>query len=78
MSLEDKVDILEVIATLRRKAARVWLLGGGFGQKWIFANPAALINAAVTGKFTPSKRWDELTAPKTMQRPNEKGYPGRC
>jgi len=43
-------------------------LGGGFGHKWIVASRTALINTAVTGKFTPSKRREELTASKTMQR----------
>ena len=33
-------------------------LGGGFGMSWIFGNPPALVNAAVTGVFTPSARWD--------------------
>lgn len=40
---------------------------GGMGNKWIFANPIALVNAAVTGRFTPSKRWEELSAPKVMR-----------
>jgi hypothetical protein len=43
-------------------------LGGGFGPKRVFGNPEDLVNAAVTGTFTPSKRWDELVASKTRQR----------
>lgn len=46
-------------------------LGSGFGQKWIFANPEALINAAVTGVFTPTARWDYWSKPREMRQSNE-------
>ncbi|MDE2363457.1 MAG: DUF521 domain-containing protein [Hyphomicrobiales bacterium] len=32
-------------------------LGGGFGPSWIFGNPDALVNAAISGVFKPSGRW---------------------
>jgi hypothetical protein len=38
-------------------------LGGGFGMSWIFGNPPALVNAAITGVFTPSARWDYWAKP---------------
>ena len=31
---------------------------------WIFANPEALINAAITGVFTPTSRWDYWSQPR--------------
>jgi len=42
-------------------------LGSGFGQKWIFGNPEALINAAVTGVFTPTARWDYWSQPRDVR-----------
>jgi cis-L-3-hydroxyproline dehydratase len=50
-------------------------LGGGMGNRWIFANPEALINAAVTGKFAPTERWDYWSQPRSMRRPNEQDNP---
>jgi predicted aconitase len=50
-------------------------LGGGFGPKWIFANPEALVNAAVTGVFTPTARWDYWSQPKAMRGAHEQDRP---
>ena len=50
-------------------------LGGGWDFKWIFANPPALINAAVTGVFTPSARWDYFAKPRKERLASEKERP---
>ena len=41
-------------------------------HRWIFANPDALVNAAITGVFTPTARWDYWSKPREMQGANEK------
>ena len=43
------------IATASFKCVK---LGGGFGSNWICGDPEALVNAAVTGVFTPTARGD--------------------
>ena len=50
-------------------------LGGGWDVNWIFANPPALINAAVTGVFTPSARWDYWAKPRKERLDSEKERP---
>ena len=50
-------------------------LGGGWDFKWIFANPPALINAAVTGVFSPSARWDYFAKPRKERLASEKERP---
>ena len=50
-------------------------LGGGFGMNWIFGNPPALVNAAVTGAFTPSARWDYWAKPAKERLASEKERP---
>ena len=50
-------------------------LGGGFGMSWIFGNPPALVNAAVTGVFTPSARWDYFAKPRKARLDSEKERP---
>ncbi len=53
-------------------------LGAGFGPEgttFIFGNPEALINAAVTGVFTPTARWDYWSKPREMRQANEKEQP---
>ena len=50
-------------------------LGGGMGQSWIFVNPPALIDAAVTGVFTPSARWDYWAKPRHERLASEKERP---
>ena len=50
-------------------------LGGGFGMAWIFGNPPALVNAAVTGVFTPSARWDYWAKPRKERLASEKERP---
>ena len=50
-------------------------LGGGFGMAWIFGNPPALVNAAVTGVFTPTARWDYFAKPRHERLASEKERP---
>jgi predicted aconitase len=50
-------------------------LGGGFGMNWIFGNPPALVNAAITGAFTPSARWDYWAKPAKERLASEKERP---
>ena len=50
-------------------------LAGGMGPNWIYANPPALINAAVTGVFTPSARWDYWAKPRHERLASEKERP---
>jgi predicted aconitase len=50
-------------------------LGGGFGPSWIFGNPEALVNAAVTGVFTPTARWDFFSKPRKERLNSEKERP---
>ena len=50
-------------------------LGGGFGPKWIYGNPEALVNAAVTGVFTPTARWDYWSKPRKERLASEKEHP---
>ena len=50
-------------------------LGGGFGMAWIFGNPPALVNAAVTGVFTPTARWDYWAKPRKERLASEKERP---
>ncbi len=51
-------------------------LGGGFpGTSWIFGNPPALIDAAVTGVFTPSARWDYWAKPRKERLASERERP---
>ena len=44
-------------------------------MNWIFGNPPALVNAAVTGVFTPTARWDYWSKPREMQQANERESP---
>ena len=39
-------------------------LAGGMSGGWIFANPEALINAAITGVFKPTSRWNYWSQPR--------------
>ncbi len=48
---------------------------GSEGTTWIFANPEALVNAAVTGVFTPTARWDYWSRPREMALASEKEKP---
>ncbi|MDT8069106.1 MAG: hypothetical protein ROO76_13155 [Terriglobia bacterium] len=50
-----------------RRSFKYVKLCAGFGSEgttWIYANPEALVNAAVTGVFTPTTRWDYWSQPK--------------
>lgn len=61
-----------VIATSSFKYVK---LGGGFGPKWIYGNPEALVNAAVTGVFTPTARWEYWSKPRKERLESEKEHP---
>ncbi len=50
-------------------------LGGGMGSKWVFGNPEALVNAAITGAFTPTARWDYWSQPREQRLASEKDRP---
>ncbi|NLI80338.1 MAG: DUF521 domain-containing protein [Deltaproteobacteria bacterium] len=50
-------------------------LGGGFGPNWIYGNPEALVNAAVTGVFTPTARWEYWSQPREKRLASEKERP---
>lgn len=50
-------------------------LGGGFGPSWIYGNPEALVNSAVTGVFTPTPRWEYWSKPRKSQLDSEKERP---
>jgi predicted aconitase len=62
-------------ATIATDSFKYVKLGGGFGPNWIFGNPEALINAAVTGLFTPTARWDYWSQPREMRLASEKERP---
>ena len=64
-----------VIATSSFKYVK---LGAGFGAEtttWIYANPEALVNAAVNGVFTPTARWDYWSQPREKRLASEKDKP---
>ena len=42
---------------------------------WLFGNPPALVNAAVTGVFTPTTRWYYWSQPREMRLASEKERP---
>jgi hypothetical protein len=48
---------------------------GSEGTTWIYAKPEALVNAAVTGVFTPTARWEYWSQPKEMRLASEKDRP---
>lgn len=50
-------------------------LASGFGQNWILSNPEALINAAITGVFKPTARWDYWSQPREKRLASEKDKP---
>jgi hypothetical protein len=60
------------IATGSFKCAK---LAGGMKGSWIYANPEALVNAAVTGVFTPTARWDYWSQPREQRLASEKDRP---
>jgi len=53
--------------TIATNSYKYCKLGGGMGSKWVFANPEALINAAITGVLTPTKRWDYWSQPRELR-----------
>ena len=51
-------------------------LGAGFFPgPIIYANPESIVNAAVTGVFTPTARWDYWSQPKEKRLASEKDKP---
>jgi predicted aconitase len=63
------------IATSSFKYTKLCAGFGSEGTTWIYANPEALVNAAVTGVFTPTPRWDYWTQPREMRLASEKDKP---
>ncbi len=48
---------------------------GSEGTTWIYANPEGLVNAAVTGVFKPTARWNYWSQPKEKRLASEKDNP---
>ncbi len=48
---------------------------GSEGTTWIYANPEALVNAAVNGVFKPTARWDYWSQPREKRLASEKDQP---
>jgi predicted aconitase len=63
------------IATSSFKYVKLCAGFGSEGTTWIYANPEALANAAVTGAFTPTARWDYWSRPREMRLASEKDRP---
>jgi hypothetical protein len=63
------------IATSSFKYTKLCAGFGSEGTTWIYANPEALVNAAVTGVFTPTARWDYWSQPREMRLASEKDQP---
>jgi predicted aconitase len=63
------------IATSSFKYTKLCAGFGSEGTTWIYANPEALVNAAVTGAFTPTPRWDYWSQPREMRLASEKDQP---
>jgi predicted aconitase len=63
------------IATSSFKYTKLCAGFGAEGTTWIYANPEALINAAVTGVFTPTPRWDYWSQPKENRLASERVKP---
>jgi predicted aconitase len=64
--------------TIATSSFKYTKLGAGFGAEgtnWIYANPEAIINAAVTGTFTPTARWDYWSQPRENRLASEKLRP---
>jgi hypothetical protein len=64
--------------TIATSSFKYTKLGAGFGAEgttWIYANPEALVNAAVTGVFTPTARWDYWSQPREKRLASEKDHP---
>ena len=60
------------IATSSFKYVKLCAGFGSEGTTWIYANPEALVNAAVTGVFKPTERWDFWSKPRKMELDSEK------
>lgn len=63
------------IATSSFKYTKLCAGFGSEGTTWIYANPEALVNAAVTGVFTPTARWDYWSQPREARLASEKVRP---
>jgi hypothetical protein len=64
-----------VIATSSFKYVKLCAGFGSEGTTWIYANPEALVNAAVTGVFTPTARWEYWSQPREKRLASEKDKP---
>lgn len=63
------------VATSSFKYTKLCAGFGAEGTTWIYANPEALVNAAVTGVFKPTARWDYWSQPKENRLASEKDKP---
>jgi predicted aconitase len=63
------------IATSSFKYTKLCAGFGAEGTTWIYANPEALINAAVAGVFKPTARWDYWSQPKENRLASETDKP---
>jgi predicted aconitase len=63
------------IATSSFKYVKLCSGFGSEGTTWIYANPEALVNAAITGVFKPTARWDYWSQPREKQLASEKDKP---
>jgi predicted aconitase len=63
------------IATSSFKYTKLCAGFGSEGTTWIYANPEALVNAAVNGTFKPTERWDYWSQPREMRLASEKDRP---
>lgn len=63
------------IATSSFKYTKLCAGFGSEGTTWIYANPEALVNAAVNGFFKPTERWDYWSQPRENRLASEKVKP---
>ena len=63
------------IATSSFKYTKLCAGFGSEGTTWIYANPEALVNAAVNGVFKPTARWDYWSQPREKRLASEKDKP---
>jgi predicted aconitase len=63
------------IATSSFKYTKLCAGFGSEGTTWIYANPEALVNAAVNGYFKPTERWDYWSKPREERLASEKEKP---
>ena len=63
------------VATSSFKYVKLCAGFGAEGTTWIYANPVALVDAAVNGVFKPTARWDYWSQPKEKRLASESVQP---